>query len=226
MFMELDARNTNDIDFAMFTAWWFAGSAVAMKVKAAFNDEDVKIRMFFEQCVDTSTNEISFKTMENFGSNLNLTFTKPELLQAMEEMDEDQGGTVNEEEFAHWWKSGSKIASKVRKKLQEEEAAVRVLFGRLDEDNSGKLERQDMKTIGDSIGLDMNEKRLDTMMSEMDDDGSGEVDAGEFLSWWTSESVVAAELKKALEPFLMAEAAPKFPANLCPAVSTRIYSSW
>lgn len=223
MFMELDARNTNDIDFAMFTAWWFAGSAVAMKVKAAFNDEDVKIRMFFEQCVDTSTNEISFKTMENFGSNLNLTFTKPELLQAMEEMDEDQGGTVNEEEFAHWWKSGSKIASKVRKKLQEEEAAVRVLFGRLDEDNSGKLERQDMKTIGDSIGLDMNEKRLDTMMSEMDDDGSGEVDAGEFLSWWTSESVVAAELKKALEPFLMAEAAPKFPANLCPAVSILTY---
>ena len=223
MMFELDENGDNEVDFGEFTSWWFAGSATAQKVKAAFNDEDIKIKKFYRQCVDESTGEINYTTMQNFGVNLNLTFTKPELQQAMEEMDEDQGGTVDEEEFQHWWKSGSKIAKKVRDKLQEEEAKIRVLFGRLDEDNSGQIGREDMKVIGDSIGLDMNKDRLDTMMGEMDGDGGGEVDEDEFLTWWTSDSAVAAELKKALEPFLKAEAAPKFPANLCPGVSDMCY---
>ena len=211
MFAELDENGDNDVDFGEFTAWWFAGSPTACKVKAAFGGEDVKINRFYVQCVDAKTGEINFATMQNFGAKLNLTFTKPELAQAMEEMDDDQGGTVDEEEFSHWWKSGSKIAKRVRDKLQVEEASIRMLFGRLDDDNSGQVGREEMKIIGDSIGLEMTKERLDTMMGEMDADGSGQVDTDEFLTWWTSNSTVAAELKKALEPFLKKEAAPKFP---------------
>ena len=211
MMTELDENGDNEVDFGEFTSWWFAGSSIAQKVKEVAGGEENKIRKFYDQCVDIATGEINFNTMENFGSNLGLKFTKPELLQAMEEMDDDQGGTVDYEEFSHWWKSGSKIAAQVRDKLQEQEGQVRVLFGRLDDDNSGQIDRGDMKTIGDSIGLDMTDDRLDVMMAEMDDDGSGEVDMDEFLVWWTSDSKVAAELNVKLQPFLKREAAPKFP---------------
>ena len=62
----------------------------------------------------------------------------------------------------------------------------RLLFEETDDDNSGLLDRAEIKTLAKRLGKRLSKAQLDGAMQEMDADNSGEVDFDEFCSWWKS----------------------------------------
>jgi hypothetical protein len=91
---------------------------------------------------------------------------------------------------------------------EAEEAALLALFQKIDVDGGGTLERDEIKELAVNLGANLSDLDLDDAMAQvrskptrlrwapsprdllivvrpqMDDDRSGEVDFGEFRSWW------------------------------------------
>ena len=53
----------------------------------------------------------------------------------------------------------------------------------MDADHGGTLDREEIRNLARSMGNQLTEGLLDLAMSEMDEDGSGEVDFDEFFDW-------------------------------------------
>lgn len=60
---------------------------------------------------------------------------------------------------------------------------LRKLFHETDTDGNGALGIDEVRALGDKLGMVMNEEELQRAMREMDKDGSGEVDFDEFTAW-------------------------------------------
>eukprot|EP01051_Picozoa_sp_SAG22_P010109 SAG22_NODE_889_length_6648_cov_6.695984_1_plen_212_part_00 len=69
----------------------------------------------------------------------------------------------------------------------EQSRMLQDLWTAFDEDNSGKLELQEVEQVIASALPDMSRKDLERAFAEMDEDGSGEVDFHEFTQWWQKQ---------------------------------------
>eukprot|EP01050_Picozoa_sp_SAG11_P012878 SAG11_NODE_1463_length_4863_cov_15.348657_1_plen_378_part_00 len=67
---------------------------------------------------------------------------------------------------------------------QLEQHEILKTFGRIDLDNSGTIDREELRKLASDLGHTLDEAGLDSAMNEMDFDGSGEVDLAEFQHWW------------------------------------------
>ena len=63
------------------------------------------------------------------------------------------------------------------------QSLLRSLFGQIDVDGSGELDRAEVRTMVIRLGREVTETEVDEAMSSMDEDKSGEVDFGEFQKW-------------------------------------------
>ena len=61
---------------------------------------------------------------------------------------------------------------------------VQALFDAYDADGSGELDRDEMATLAEDLGIELDETELDNAMLQMDSDGNGTVSFFEFYSWW------------------------------------------
>jgi hypothetical protein len=61
------------------------------------------------------------------------------------------------------------------------------LFIEMDDDGSCLLERDEISALVARLGQKLTPKELNLAMTSMDEDGSGEVDFGEFYEWFTSD---------------------------------------
>ena len=61
---------------------------------------------------------------------------------------------------------------------------LKALFHIVDIDGSGELDREEVAQLSKDMGAVLSEEELDGAMSEMDGDGSGEVDFDEFREWF------------------------------------------
>jgi calmodulin len=68
--------------------------------------------------------------------------------------------------------------------LLREEATAR--FKIVDKDGSGSLDRDEVASLSQILGLKLSPPELDAAMVQMDADGSGEVDLDEFVAWWVA----------------------------------------
>ena len=50
----------------------------------------------------------------------------------------------------------------------------------------GRLDESEIAALATRLGKRLNDKELKAAMEEMDDDGDGTVDCGEFEKWWTA----------------------------------------
>ena len=81
----------------------------------------------------------------------------------------------------------------------------RAKFASLDDDSSGELEEEEIRTLAEQLGNELSDFELDIAMKQMDADGSGAVDFGEFFEWWVANkdseggmfASIAAEIEKA-----------------------------
>lgn len=67
---------------------------------------------------------------------------------------------------------------------QTHEIMLRQLFNKFDNDGGGTLDREEIGALAKGIGHKLTAKELDAAMTEMDQDGEGDVDFVEFYAWW------------------------------------------
>lgn len=93
-----------------------------------------------------------------------------------------------DETFARVLMAGAVEAVAVHRRIVRDqgvdEAELRQLFGQIDEDGSGLLDREEVAALSEQLGVTLTKVKLDAAMADMDEDGSGEVDFDEFKEWW------------------------------------------
>ena len=95
-------------------------------------------------------------------------------------VDKDGSGSISFDEFLQWFRSGEGFKNiddssryyKVRKAVE--------YFKEYDADNSGTIERGELKKLMHSVGY---EGKIDDAMASLDKDGDGKISFTEFLAW-------------------------------------------
>ena len=87
------------------------------------------------------------------------------------------------------------------RQLQERER-LKETFDRIDADDGGTLDIEELDILMEDMGLSLNTIELSAAMDEMDEDHSGEVDFEEFYDWFVhapkTGTGLAAELQRGL----------------------------
>ena len=102
--------------------------------------------------------------MKNLGYNL-----KPDqLAEAIEAVDSDGSGWIDFDEFMA-------LMTKKTKEAQDEQE-LREVFRVLDKSNTGQINCEDLRVIFKTLDPDMTDGEVDTIITEVDEDGSGTLD--------------------------------------------------
>lgn len=75
---------------------------------------------------------------------------------------------------------------------------IQNLFSEIDVDQSGTLDREEIKLLALRLGKPMTERQLDEAITSMDADGGGEVDIEEFTAWFQSAGAASASWAQSL----------------------------
>ena len=78
------------------------------------------------------------------------------------------------------------LKAEIESSWQEDGQELRDCFARIDKDNSGSIERDEIAELAVEMGRPLRDWELDEAMRTMDADGSGEVDFDEFEHWWNA----------------------------------------
>ena len=86
-----------------------------------------------------------------------------------------------------------------RSAKKAKQSKLRQLFDSIDADGSGLLDKDELAVLAAKLGRTLGPAELDSAMTEMDTDQSGEVDFEEFEEWWTKSAAGerSSELAKA-----------------------------
>merc|ERR1711865_193957 len=80
----------------------------------------------------------------------------------------DGSGSIDFIEFMEWWR----------------EHGLHSVFSAHDDDNSGELTAEELKSMLEDLGVPCDENKLTEIMAQVDADGSGAVGYAEFVKWW------------------------------------------
>jgi Ca2+-binding EF-hand superfamily protein len=105
--------------------------------------------------------------------------------EAMLHMDKNESGSLDIEEWVTWWLN--RISS-LPNPIKQQEAIARNTFQNFDRDGSGCMDASELGLLVQSLGADFSEEELLLALGEIDADGSGMVEVGEFVMWWTNRA--------------------------------------
>eukprot|EP00756_Hemistasia_phaeocysticola_P066709 Hpha_TRINITY_DN9440_c0_g1::TRINITY_DN9440_c0_g1_i1::g.139121::m.139121 len=71
---------------------------------------------------------------------------------------------------------------------EEEQKKVRDAFEMFDKDKSGKIDLKELRAVSRELNHEMGEEEAAAAMKELDKNGDGTLDWGEFLLWWGADS--------------------------------------
>lgn len=96
------------------------------------------------------------------------------------------------EKRAEWHDVDGSDDEEEQKSISElvNEEVVRI-FGVLDVDGEGDIDRQEIAELRTLVGIDFEEEQLDALFEEIDEDGGGEIDFDEFSAWLTSGTEIS-----------------------------------
>jgi len=101
--------------------------------------------------------------------------SESELQDMINEVDADNSGTVDLEEFLQMMAHQPKSV--------DLETELRAAFRVFDKDNSGTISASELRQVMSSIGEDLTGKEIDEMIREADQDGDGTIDFEEFVDF-------------------------------------------
>mmetsp|Transcript_8536 Transcript_8536/g.12591 ORF Transcript_8536/g.12591 Transcript_8536/m.12591 type:complete len:150 (-) Transcript_8536:19-468(-) len=90
-------------------------------------------------------------------------------------------------------------------KLNDDEIEeLKEIFNLVDTDGSGEIDKHELGSLLNTLGIHPSKEELDSMMEEVDADGSGEIDFGEFCAVMATKvesAYTAEEVKVAFKLF-------------------------
>lgn len=118
--------------------------------------------------------------------------SKGDIDTAMAAMDPQGSGSITFNDFSNWWMSGGARTPEERREFAQTIAlthpreSTRAIFDMIDIDGGGTLDREEIRKAGTVLGKVFTAEELDTAMSIMDTERTGEVDFTSFYAWYTS----------------------------------------
>jgi Ca2+-binding EF-hand superfamily protein len=158
----------------------------------------ITCRTQFASLDEDGSGELEEEEIRALAEQLGNTLSDSELDIAMKKMDADGSGAVDFAEFYEWWSENkdqegglfASIAAEIEKqrKIEEMRAEAKEMFDFWDDDDSGSLDKGEVRKLAQSMGMNLNAKALDEAFSQMDTSGDGDVDFEEFFEWYAKNA--------------------------------------
>ncbi len=180
---EMDADGQGDVELQEFLWWWKKAGKEYREKLTKLKDEMNDVKSLFDEFDTDGGGEIGEEELRSLIQMLGVTMNDEELAATMRELDGDGSGEVDFQEFYKWWRDPR--TEGMLSKCKERMHAVKDRFDEVDVDNSGSLDRDEVRELCEKmLDVELTEEQLDAGMAEMDGDGGGEVDFNEFYIWW------------------------------------------
>jgi calcium-binding protein CML len=196
-FMRADADGNGTIEWPEFRDWYKSknpDAVVKMMQEMEGSDENAiaMLKELFDKHDSDSNGELSMKEFFKMAKSIKLATKKAELERMFRDMDVDKGGTIDFGEFKDWYENNTdgEILKRVKgamgndKKSMKRRQTLKVMFGRIDSNNSGEIDSPEMLQLALDLGLEMTLADMNTIFSEIDLDGNGAVSFEEFSEWF------------------------------------------
>eukprot|EP00566_Odontella_aurita_P007262 CAMPEP_0113552436 /NCGR_PEP_ID=MMETSP0015_2-20120614/15066_1 /TAXON_ID=2838 /ORGANISM="Odontella" /LENGTH=734 /DNA_ID=CAMNT_0000453413 /DNA_START=209 /DNA_END=2410 /DNA_ORIENTATION=- /assembly_acc=CAM_ASM_000160 len=136
--------------------------------------------------------EIDREELEKLFSHLDCHISREEMDAVFRELDPDGNGQISEQEFAAWYvRSEERIKSKVKE-----------MFDHFDEDNSGTIDREEVRRLLEQVEPRVTEKDVDDALEAMYKEGSrDEISLEEFSDWYIHSLIYEQQKKQVDEEF-------------------------
>lgn len=143
-------------------------------------DQIAVTKEVFDQ-FDDEDGYLSVQKLGDVMKSLGYNMKKTQLKELMDQVDQDGSGTVDFEEFLPL------VAHELKKK--EDEKFYYTLFRILDKKKRGWIGVDDLRFILEGLAeeVDLTSEEINDMITDIDEDGNGQVSFQEFLTLMTSE---------------------------------------
>ena len=81
-------------------------------------------------------------------------------------------------------------------KKDMEDAVIRAAFDKIDADNSGYIDSDELRAMTRELGIEMDEQTLQGALRIMDENGDNEIEFDEFRDWWILQGNTGAGAEK------------------------------
>ena len=124
--------------------------------------------------------------------------------------DDAEGSAEVAEFFAHTYKNvpanvkmtdaGSFNTAELVTKIGEASDSIKKVFDSFDKDNSGSIDRAELKAMIAQVGIEMNDMDVYNMMMDLDRNKDGKISLEEFNAWWlTGRKGVTGTMSRLME---------------------------
>jgi Ca2+-binding EF-hand superfamily protein len=166
--------------------------SIKKRMQVQLPPEDVvKLRETFDAVDEAQIGSIGKEQLGRAMAMLKIQCDDDELTQAVMEVDLDGSGEIEWPEFLFLMSKFGANFSIENKFSEERLKEMRSVFDIFDSDKSGTLDIDELKDVMKSIGLAPQDWEIRAMIAEVDDDGSGTIDWGEFLYLMSKKTVDA-----------------------------------
>jgi Ca2+-binding EF-hand superfamily protein/CRP-like cAMP-binding protein len=196
-FMRADADGNGEIEWPEFREWYKSknpDAVVKMLQELEGSDEQALtlLRELFDKHDLNSDGELSLKEFIKMAKSIKLAANKKDLQQMFRDIDADNGGTIDFDEFKDWYENNTDAAILKRvkgamgndKKSQQRRQTLKAMFTRIDSNSNGEIDSHEMLQLALDLGLELSLKEMNTIFGEIDLDSNGTVSFEEFSEWF------------------------------------------
>jgi calmodulin len=195
VFNQLDRDKSGEVDFDELLYWWKQQKGKAqeafgkgmMNMMTASAKAAAAAAEIFSLFDADGSGEIDTSELAKMSIELGNPMSEDELSTAIEEMDENGNGTIDQNEFVKWWSTVGPGAVEETDEDDEEEAKLRLIWTMVDKDSNGHLDHAEVMELFLAMGKKMSESKLADAFKELDTNKSGNVDFDELLVWWKQQ---------------------------------------
>ena len=226
---EMDNDGDTAVTFDEFLAWWLSDSAVANKMSVAAHGEKQKLQKRFDGIVADGSGKLTDEHCAAIGKSFGAKISSAEAKEIFAELVEPGTTEATFEQYAAWWKSDAKQATRLRDEQQDAEMRVRILFDRVDEAGSGTIDADEIIAICKLGQVHLTEASALEIIREMEvENGNDSVEFDEFYPWLFSGTEWAGKIMKVIDQVVFEEQQPGFPfiPGLSPTCRTITLSDW
>jgi calmodulin len=138
--------------------------------------DDLFLTEAFHKADTDGDGKLSHQELKDLIQSLGLGEDKEKLNKFVLEVDADNDGSIDLDEFQV---IVDKVSSKSTMTFEQQ---LRETFDLYDVDGSGGLDQEEIKQLMATLGHDLTDEEVSDMIAEVDEDGNGDIDYDEFVS--------------------------------------------